>query len=462
MLLIGDSVSARLEKLNPVVQRNPGSRVLVLGTSLVQQGSGAIRSATNPAVWNDTRGWMHWASILSGGKIHCPHWYDEDEYDGWVDRVYQGLNAGNSGFQVQQIKGVAAWAIDNIDFDYVVSDLGTNDIAGSTATPQSLLEEVIEVNEDMLAAGKTVFPTTILGRATTVPNYDVGDDARKKVHEFNRLLRSWAYKTPHVECWDWAAKWNARDGQPKAGYSDDGTHMYPLGAYVLGKDFVQFMSDKLPPATARVTGTDDVYDETHSPMGNHLGDIAFFEGTGGSTGASVTGTVATGWEVEVVSSAGTSVAAAVTADPDGGQLQQMTFTRSGSGTDTFRLRTDSANITIPAQRSNDWMIGSLYIEVEDGDAIREVRFYIDDQATGGQQARTMQNNSSENLAFGEDWSGVMITPFMKMVEGSTAIRWRVEVEIDASATGTPIVRVGRAELRNVEDPRATLNWKAPA
>lgn len=250
----------------------------------------------------------------------------------------------------------------------------------------------------------------------------------------------------------------ATDTIPKSGFSDDDTHFAPKGAYYVGKAFAAFLATILPAAQPRVWGQDDKFDATDNPLGNLLAN-PFCTGTAGVNGTGSSGSVADGMRVERNSGASTVVASKETRSDGRGFYQVMTFTLSGSATDLFYFRTNAAN-TPHSLAAGDWVVASCKVE-SSAYPWRGVTLLCRDTGTNGLSAYGMEPYPSIsaptlNLQGDEAWSGVIETPPIQLVSGSTDLNWRVEIRIDTTQAGSPVLKIGEVEMRKTTSPLTVL------
>lgn len=444
---------------NIIPQR--GRRLAVIGTSLIQHND----LATTTKISHHSRGWLRWAHVLSGGIFYCPVWNDPTVYLGWepsgtpgATRGFRGLNAGVSGQTYLQILARSTY-LATLDCDIIVIDCGTNDV-GSTDAPtiQATRESLADY---YLSLGKIVILLPILARGTS--SWASGSQSRKRANYINRLTRTFCNSRRNCFFFDWNASWvdmtQATDTIMKSGYSDDDIHFVPKGAYYVGKAFAAFLATILPAAQPRVFGVDDQDDATDNPTGNLLTN-PFLTGTGGTNGTGSSGSVADSMRVER-NSGGSSVVNSKETRSDGrGYYQVMTFTLSGSAVDIFYFRTNTANTT-HGLAAGDWVVASCKVDAS-AYPFRGITLLAQDQGTNGLSAYGMEpypsfSSTTTNWQGDEAWSGVIETPPFQLVTGSTDIRWRLEVRIDTTQAGSPVLKIGEVEMRKTTSPLTVLS-----
>ncbi|MBD9511626.1 SGNH/GDSL hydrolase family protein [Ensifer sp. ENS10] len=445
-----------------------GYRIGVIGTSLVNHNDFGTTSFSK--ISHSSRGWMSWARFYAQGLFVSPVWYDATVYRGWepfgtpnTTRYFQGLNAGVSGDTGDQIWKRREYLTKNVDCDIVVIDAGTNDYLDAATFTKERTQELRERLADYyLSFGKIVILLPILARNTNV--LPAGGATRARMHWMNQKTRDFVRSRRSCYFFDWNEAWvdaASANGTPNTGFSADGTHFLPKGGEAVGKAFADFLKTILPAGPKRVTAPDDLFMAGENPRGNILTN-AFLTGTAGANGTGATGSVATGMRVERISGAST-VVNSLEARPGRGNYQVMTFTLSGAAEDKFYFRPSTTD-TPHQLAAGDWVQASCEIETNNYAGFVGVSLLCLDLATGGHYSYAMEpyNSGSAN----ERWaaqarSGLLLTPPFQLKAGSTALKWRVEIVLAASVAGSPVVKVGAVELRQVENPKKALNWHPP-
>lgn len=445
-----------------------GYRIGVIGTSLCQHND--LGAVSFSKISHSSRGWMSWARFYSQGLFTSPVWWDDMPYVGWEPaaagstRYFQGLNAGVFSQTADQILARKEFLTKNIDCDIVVIDAGTNDTA-------TLTKEEIQTKRETLAdfyldQGKIVILFPILARSVAV--WPAGGTTRARMQWVNSKTREFCRKRRNCFFFDWNEPWvdvATANGPPKTGYSSDGTHLVPKGGEAIGKAFADFLKTILPAGQKRLSSNDNAYHATDNPRGNLMVN-PFLIGTAGSNGGAYsTGQVATGMVVERISG-GSTVVNSLEARPGRGNYQVLTFTPTGTVEDVFYFRPSATSGNIAHTLTDqDWVQASCEIETNDYAGLIGVSLLCLDLATGGHYSYGMEhyNNGSAN----EKWlaqarAGHILTPPFKIKAGSVNLKWRVEIRLDPNVAGTPVIKIGALELSPVEDPRAALNWVAPA
>lgn len=448
-----------------LINDNLGYRIGVIGTSLCNHNDFGTTSFNK--VSHSSRGWMSWARFYSQGLFVSPVWYDATVYPNWepfgvadTTRFFQGLNAGVSGDTAKQIWKRAPYLVKNIECDLVIIDAGTNDYDAMSK------EEIQEFRERLadyyLSNDKIVIILPILARSVTP--WPAGGTTRARMNWVNQKTRDFCRKRRNCYFFDWNEPWvdtTSTYGVPNPGFSADGTHFLPKGGEAVGKALSDFLKTILPAGQKRVTSPDDLYVAVENPRGNILAN-PFLIGTAGANGTGASGTVATGMRVERISGAST-VTNSLEARTGRGNWQVMTFTLSGAAEDMFYFRPSTTD-TPHTLTDQDWVQGSCEIDTNNYAGIVGVSLLCLDLASGGNYSYGMEiyNSGSVN----EKWTaqarnGILLTPPFQIKTGSTALKWRVEIKLDAAVAGSPIIKVGAVELRPVENPKQALKWWAP-
>lgn len=452
-----------------------GVRVAVIGTSLVSQ---AYASTPDLNIKNINRGWLNWAEVLSHGRIYSPVYTDNNVYVGWepsgvpsTTRNYNGLNFGVSGQFFADIEARLSDIIPAIDtFDIIFVDVGTNDISPQTKEDIQAARE--RVCEFFLGYGKTVILLPILAREIT--SWTSGSSNRKKANWINNKSRDYVRGIQNMYLFDWNKVWvdmTNGDGEPFANYSYDGIHISTAGAFAIGKAVAEFIELLIPEPQVRVFSPDDLYDVTDNPLGNFQTN-PFLSGIAGTTVFGATGVVADGYKVENAD-AGTSTVVCskenrLSDAPDDfqsisvdnrGEYQVLTFTPNGVANELFYFRTNTADIA-HTYATDTWVQASCEIDCDPkGDGLAGVTLYLQDNGTNGIRSYCLQefdNGGTDEDLPDKNWTGLLVTPPIKVVAGSTTLKWRVEIRLKGTASGSPVVKIGSVETRAIDSPEITL------
>jgi len=442
-----------------------GKRIACIGTSLVQQQ----HTGSTSYVQTNQRGWLPWAIAYTKGNVSCPVWWDPTVLVGWepsgtpgTTRYFQGLNFGVSGQFIQQIQDRIPYIIQNyIDqFDIIVVDAGTNDMAAQTKEYIQSKREAI--CQSFLDKGKIVILLPILNRA--VSSWASGGPERKKCNWINKRSREYANRTQGVFLFDWNKYWvnfNNVDGEPFTTHTGDGIHFDVEGAERVGEGLAQFLSVILPPAPLASWSPDNTYDAAYNPKGSFLPiHPMLLGGTAGTNGTGSTGTVVTNGRVERSTGSVCTVANTVVARADGrGNDQVMTFTMSGTTDEVFYFRTATANTTPP--EAGKFVQARCEVDTNASDMIYNIELVCEDQAGIGMRGDAMYPYTWSNKTVLSKWatksrSILLETPPILLDAASTQVRWRVAITVRGGGSVAPIIKVGCVELCYVDDPRVPL------
>ena len=440
-----------------------GNRLGVIGTSLVQQNE--IGTTAKISHWS--RGWLTWARFFSKGRFECHIWSDNNVYEGWepsqvegASRGFNGLNAGVSGQTAAMIEARKEFLVENVDCDLIVIDDGTNDMG--PLSKEEILEARISLAEYYLNNGIRVILLPILSRG--VSSWAQGQPERPKAAWINAKTRAYCDRRDNCYFFDWNASWvnpQSADGEPNSGYSNDAIHFSVPGGVAVGEAFANFVAGLLPAPSPRVWSQDDKFNATHNPLGNLLAN-PFCLGTTGTNGTGSSGSVATGMRSERSSGDATVVASKETRTDNRGDWQVLTFTPSTTAS-LFYYRTSAAdtNHTYPA---GTWVQASIECDIGSFNGWEGVSLYLKDNATNGLIAygnETYDAGSGLVKLPARVMNGMIVTPPIQIVDGSTTLRWRVEVRIGSTgggASGTGVLKIGAVELRQVESPKTIVNY----
>jgi lysophospholipase L1-like esterase len=436
-------------------------RLGVIGTSLVQQND----VATSGKVSHWSRGWLSWARVLSKGIFNTPIWFDDRVVSGWepsgtpgATRYFTGLNAGVSGQTTAQIWERRFFLTNTVNCDIIVIDAGTNDVA---SYDKEYVQSYREALADFyLSRGKLVILLPILARGTSV--WAAGVTERKKLSWINNKSIAFCRSRSNCFYFDWNKPWinfQASTSGPISGYSPDDLHFAPKGGYAVGKAFAEFLATILPPAQPRVWSPDDLFDSVANPLGNLITN-PFLLSTTGTVGTGVTGTVASSMRVERNTGSSTAVASKETRADGLGEYQVVTFTQVSTGENLFYFRTNAAD-TPHSFAAGSWVQASCEVDLSAYAGWTGATLYLKDMHTDGLIAYAMEpfNNGGGNDKWTSSaWKGQLVTPAIQLKSGSPSLRWRLEIRFDAGVAGSPIIKIGAVEMRQVADPREVVDY----
>lgn len=443
----------------PSIQNNT---VLFIGTSLVQQND--IGTSTKISHWS--RGWISWLRFYMGDRMFSPVWWDDKVYVGWEPsgvagstRGFMGMNAGVSGQFIDQILARKEFIVKNIKPKIVFLDGGTNDMG--TLSKESIQAKREELAKYLLKNGIIVVLLPILARG--ISSWVPGQPERPKAAWINAQTRAFVQKNDNCYLFDWNRYWvdtlNA-NGAPLAGYSNDDIHFSIPGGESVGFGASVLLKTLLPPVEPSVWSQDDVYNATNNPLGNLLTN-PFCIGTTGTATAPVTGSVATSMRVEKSGSGtATCVASKQTRTDNRGEWQVLTITPAAVET-LFYYRTNSAD-TSHTYAAGTWVQASIEVDIGAHADWQGVSLYLKDNGTNGLIAYGMETYDNSGLVKlpNKNMVGKIYTPPIKIVSGSTTLRWRVEVRVagNASPVGNAVVKIGAIELREVANPQEAVGY----
>lgn len=227
MAYMKDEDGRRLDTF-PVADRRglaPTLRAVLLGDSITaNNGAGTYANPGESSIYNDNRGWFHWANAFLGRPFTLVR------------------NAGKGGDRTDQM--LARYATDVLPYagngTWLFGMAGVNDknvIGGAALTPTQTIANLEEIFDRSFKAGVerivwgTVFPdsNTLVGRA--------GFD------QINRWLAAYAASHANFVLINWLEIFTdgAADGNIRSQYSSDGLHPNSLGAMKLG----QYLADAI-------------------------------------------------------------------------------------------------------------------------------------------------------------------------------------------------------------------------
>lgn len=424
-----------------------GCKVVVLGTSLVQQSN----AATSAKISNWSKGWVNWLKIL-GPEFRCSVWHDTA--DRW-GRNFSGANHGVSGQTTAEIIS-RIMPVLAMRPDIVILDCGTNEIGANNV--DTVYQAFAMICDTLRQAGIQVVVLPILARATSAWATDSANNERKKAHAVNQLKKAYAAANGCFY-YDWNQDWvdyGNTNGEPRAGFSDDGTHYNVRGAFSTGRGAAQFLSTILQPRQPSVVSQDDIYDPVHNVYGNVFPNANML-GTAGTLGTAASGVVPTSMRVERTVGAAVTVACSQESRGAGlGNWLALTFTPGGTASERFLVRSATADVThnMPV---GTWIEGAVDVSIPNAyDGWKSHQLYVKDQGSGvvafGNEEYDMSGLQPQP---DEAWSGrIPIEPFqLGEGVGALALRMRFEIELLGSVAGSPVIKLGSFVVRPTQNPR---------
>jgi hypothetical protein len=321
----------------------PMPHIAVIGDSKVGPDSNVgnrVAPSTGSGVLKGANGYMAWALALSGQRVRMPA-----ESNVWA---FPGMETGTILANLPAFLAAMPHAP-----GAVVIDCGTNNILHGTATSSftAITGDWMRIAQALAARGMRCLFVPILPRdpvqggaaAFTAAQYDVLDRCNRWLPTL--AARSGGWVAVASACLADLTNPLGEGAKPKANMMVDGTHPGVLGAYHVGKAIAAILRQWYPPID--LLPTSNMKWQAEAPNGNlllnpmMLGGVGYGAGllTPATGGASLTGTVADGWAIDLSPTAGLTCDAALVTNAAGQPMQQLTFggryAISGAGAYTY-------------------------------------------------------------------------------------------------------------------------------
>lgn len=426
------------------------TKVCIIGTSLLQQGD----AGTEGRIAHTARSCFRWAQRMSGWRVETPVWHAPYVVEGWepsdiagTTRYFYGLNCGVSGQTLDKVTARLNEIVKIPADEYHVGGV-TNTISSNTHTAQELLDEVIAFASRIKAiTGKKVVLYTVLARATN--QWADPSDQRDVAKEYNTLLM----EQELFEVYDWNTNWldyTSSIDIPVSGNSPDGTHFGGVGAYAVGKKMAYDWIQSYAPAQPLLKSPTQV-----------LNTGGFLQGTGGTAGTGVTGSVADGIQITRYTGTPTVAVTLGTASNIRGGVQNLVCTPSGVDESAeLHFRTASANTphTLPGK----WVQGTVKVRINSAnDTFDHITLTVDDQSTTGVEANDLYDTGDGFPQEATDGFLELRTPPLKLKSDSTDLRVRLEIFINGLAASDGDIDIAEFAVVEVPDPEDKYNTVCP-
>lgn len=429
----------------------PGIRLGAMGHSIVAQNHKGDSTAPT-GISNETNGEITWARLTN------PVFWWHVVYDagrGYADaRSFYGMNTGFGGeLTAECLTRVPEMISKRPNLVYLA--IGTNDIAQvvEPVSYDTIVANIEEICSQLVEAGIIVILATVHPRSTATWGADT--TARNKYNRVNSWIRRVAARMDGVYIHD-AAKYltnlSSADGEPITGVlKSDDIHLTPKGAYLSGVKLGELIGKIFPgPILGNSGAADDAYDAADNPDGNLLTGRRML-GTGGTVGAGVTGSVATGWTLARTTGSTVTCVASKETDPDLGDVQVMTFTLPGGGASNDVFMLTGAATTGPVE--NDWVQGGCHIDVGATPNLVSCEILMRNAIATGHAAYAFRQDNYSYPFPEVDFAGPIITEPFPVPATPGAWTWRLEMRFPAANTGTVVIKAADAFLKRIDDPR---------
>lgn len=405
-------------------------------------GSGT--ATVSSAVYYDPRrlaeyGWFNHLNGLLGGRLRLV------------------FNAGKGGDTSSGMANRLSTDVLTKNAEWVFVGAPVNDVSTLTAAESVAAMQAIYAR--LLAAGFRVVALTGTPLGSGHANYSVAN--QNKLIEIAHAIRAYCLATPGMVCLDSFAAVvdpTSATAQCRSGYQHtDNIHFSPMGCDAIGQVGAALLAPLIPSQNTLICSAADNYG-TSSANTNIL-DGGMFQGTGGtatSGSGSVSGTIATGWEVanEIGGATVVCTTAARTVADDGD-----TIGNNQVATITFAAANNMVSIKSSDVKAR-LAVGETYyaeaaVEISGISNLKQLYFAILYVATGGRTvyARVFESNTQTQPTRDRKYvlrTADFVIPDPTLVTaGSTISSVKVYLVAQASAAGAAVLKMGRAQMRKV-------------
>lgn len=380
------------------------------------------------------RGFWGWANILCGGK-----------YDFIENKGVGGNSTGNILTRFYTSDGVLG--LKEAGCQLVYFSLGINNFAAGD-TLEEVAADMIQIWDQTVRLGLIPVASTVLTGDTGGNHYS----ARQTILEFNQWMREYLagrrdilFFDAHRACVDPTST----TAVPKSGYFYDQTHPSGIGAYYIGQEINRVISPLFPATVWGVASAAESYGV--STTSRQILQNPLFTGTSGTTtpgSGSITGSVATNWNVQVESGTA-AVTASLVADPNGfGNRQRIVIDNSGGASATSVLIRPASSIHARVS-AGDTILCEAEASITDPVGMTEFNWYI--SQSGGSDGQSRFNSLAADTAYPQvSFGGRFRIPRHTMVGPTAPTNFRPILRTTLAAGGSATVELGRAECRRAQ------------
>ncbi|MEA3042963.1 MAG: hypothetical protein QOH47_801 [Sphingomonadales bacterium] len=360
--------------------------------------------------------------------------------DAGAPTYWRGANFGVAGdtstMVLARLEALKAFGADIWIIDCILNDV-RNSIASATtmANITAIAAAGLALGVQVIIANASPVAVDAEGAGT----WSLVDAKRATLVAVNTLVAAYCTATRRVTLWDrWTAYNNA--GVPITGYTDDGIHPSRLGAWKAGGPSLN-------------TALDLVIDSNASalPTGDNLYSNGEVTGTGGTTGAGVTGTLPTGWTFANATGTGGAHATAVGSQSGGHQRFVITATASGTNSEIFLFGRDVGAVTVvPGTWVQAWADVTLSAWAGWRQVIKRASVVDGMDYASFSATDSMATSGSTRVR--------IVTPPFFVPEGTTSVSPQLVVVIDGQANGAGTLDIAELGLAVVRDPRLRYHF----
>ena len=326
--------------------------------------------------------------------------------------------------------------------------IGTNDVGYGTETATQIANNIIMIDNAILARGIKVVVVSLPPMGSAWSGFSAAN--AKLILDINRQLRQYAEITPgtvYADIYAGLVDPTSSVATELAANTLDGIHPSSQGAYIyaqyIGKALARF---NVPNIDLVNTALDTYANDTTSfnTISNPL-----MIGSGGTAGTNTSGVIPPTWKITTVGGGGQSAVSAVTArtmaaDGDISGSNMVVTAVSAANNDSIHIL---SNVTYTSQFTNgQWLYGDCDVGWSNTTNLKFVEANVQ-LTVGGNTYNSYWQSVVDSTYFQPSFRGYAKIPPMWVPATGTITGWNLVFYMNFSGVGGGTFQVGRCQLR---------------